>query len=92
MKAVVFKEPFEVVVEEQPVPSVQDPGDVIITVLYAGLCGSDLHIFRVCLRPGRSLHVGLMLCAGIGSMRERFCHGEYLFLPHWAQLRPASGA
>lgn len=32
MKAVVFKGPGKVVVEERPIPKIKDPGDIIVKV------------------------------------------------------------
>jgi threonine dehydrogenase-like Zn-dependent dehydrogenase len=46
MKAVVFKGPHKVVVEDRPIPKVQDPKDIIIKVDKTALCGSELHVFR----------------------------------------------
>lgn len=46
MKAVVFKGKKQVVIEDRPVPKIQDPKDVICKVKEAGLCGSELHVFR----------------------------------------------
>ncbi|KAK4687118.1 hypothetical protein P7C73_g3002, partial [Tremellales sp. Uapishka_1] len=46
MQGVVLKAPFKVAVEEVPYPSIRDTGDVVIKVLYSGLCGSDLHCYR----------------------------------------------
>jgi hypothetical protein len=39
MKAVIFKGPKEVVIEERPIPKIQDPTDIIIKVGYTALCG-----------------------------------------------------
>ena len=39
MKAVVLKGPFEVAIEERPVPRVKSPTDAILKVLQSGLCG-----------------------------------------------------
>lgn len=39
MQAVVFQEPFKVTVEQVPIPTVQDPEDVVIKVGYTALCG-----------------------------------------------------
>ena len=39
MRAVVLKKPFEVKVEQVPVPRIQADSDVIIKVQQAGLCG-----------------------------------------------------
>jgi glutathione-independent formaldehyde dehydrogenase len=46
MKAVVYKEPHEVVVEEVPDPRIEDPTDVVIRVTSAAICGSDLHMYE----------------------------------------------
>ncbi|KAF1816681.1 GroES-like protein [Eremomyces bilateralis CBS 781.70] len=46
MKAVVFKGPKHVVVEERPVPKIQDPKDIIVKVDATALCGSELHVYR----------------------------------------------
>ena len=39
MRAVVFKGPFEVALEERPVPKIQSPKDAIIKVINSALCG-----------------------------------------------------
>lgn len=46
MKAVVMNAPGEVVVEEVEVPRVQGPGDVVIKLAAACVCGSDLWPYR----------------------------------------------
>lgn len=46
MRAVVFKGVRHVAVEERPIPTIQDPQDIIIKVRYTALCGSELHVFR----------------------------------------------
>lgn len=42
MRAVIFKGPFEVAVEDRPVPKIQNPTDVVLRVTRTALCGSDL--------------------------------------------------
>src|SRR5438105_14655928 len=44
MKAVVYKEPFRVAVENVPDPKIQHPNDVIVKVTSTCICGSDLHM------------------------------------------------
>ena len=39
MKAVVFKGPYRVVLEERPIPKIKDPTDIIVKVIYSALCG-----------------------------------------------------
>ncbi|RYN27770.1 hypothetical protein AA0119_g5536 [Alternaria tenuissima] len=46
MKAVVFKGPGKVVIEDRPIPKIQDAGDIIVKVEKTALCGSELHVFR----------------------------------------------
>ena len=46
MRAIVFKRPKEVVVEEVPNPKLEAPTDVIVRITSAGICGSDLHMYE----------------------------------------------
>lgn len=42
MKAVVFKGPHKVVVEDRPIPKIQEPTDIIVKVDRVGLSGDTL--------------------------------------------------
>jgi threonine dehydrogenase-like Zn-dependent dehydrogenase len=44
MKAILLDKIGSVVLRDFPEPSIQDPGDTVIKVTTAGICGSDLHI------------------------------------------------
>jgi len=46
MRAVVFKGPGKVVIEDRPIPKLQDTQDIIVKVEKTALCGSELHVFR----------------------------------------------
>ncbi|EHK18501.1 uncharacterized protein TRIVIDRAFT_47322 [Trichoderma virens Gv29-8] len=46
MKAVVFRGAFDVGVETRPKPIIRDQTDAIIRVKLAGICGSELHMYR----------------------------------------------
>ncbi|KKY28277.1 putative alcohol dehydrogenase [Diplodia seriata] len=46
MRAVVFKGPGKVAVEDRPIPTIQEPTDIVVKVDYTALCGSELHVFR----------------------------------------------
>ncbi|KAF7506543.1 hypothetical protein GJ744_011689 [Endocarpon pusillum] len=46
MRAVVFKGPYKVELEEKPIPHIQEPTEIIVKVKYTALCGSELHVFR----------------------------------------------
>ncbi|KAL3465587.1 GroES-like protein [Aspergillus heterothallicus] len=43
MRAVVFRGPGKITVEDHPIPHIQDPRDAIVKVSVAGVCGGDLH-------------------------------------------------
>jgi glutathione-independent formaldehyde dehydrogenase len=46
MRAIVYKEPNKVVVEDVPDPRLEAPTDVVVRVTSAGICGSDLHMYE----------------------------------------------
>jgi (R,R)-butanediol dehydrogenase/meso-butanediol dehydrogenase/diacetyl reductase len=46
MKAYVFKDVGDLVLEEKPIPHVKDPDDVLLKVKAVGICGSDLKIIE----------------------------------------------
>jgi glutathione-independent formaldehyde dehydrogenase len=46
MRAIVFKRPNEVAVEQVPDPTIERPTDVIVRITSAGICGSDLHMYE----------------------------------------------
>lgn len=46
MKALVIKAPYQVAVEDRPIPTIKEETDVIVKVRTAGLCGSDLHFYH----------------------------------------------
>ncbi|MFC4499496.1 MULTISPECIES: glutathione-independent formaldehyde dehydrogenase [Streptomyces] len=54
MRAVVYKGPFEVAVEEVETPRIQHPNEVIVRVTSTAICGSDLHMYegRTAAEPG----------------------------------------
>jgi threonine dehydrogenase-like Zn-dependent dehydrogenase len=39
MRAVVFKGPYKVELEDRPIPKVKEPTDIIVKVKYTALCG-----------------------------------------------------
>lgn len=46
MKAVMLEAPFKVAIRDIPTPTIEKPTDVVIQTTVAGLCGSDLHMYR----------------------------------------------
>lgn len=39
MRAVIFKGPHKIAVEDRPVPTIKDQTDIIVKVIYSALCG-----------------------------------------------------
>ena len=54
MKAVVYKKPYEVAIENVADPKIQHPNDVIVKITSSCICGSDLHMYegRTAAEPG----------------------------------------
>jgi glutathione-independent formaldehyde dehydrogenase len=46
VKAVVYKGPYELAVEDVPDATIQDPTDVLIKITTTAICGSDLHMYE----------------------------------------------
>jgi glutathione-independent formaldehyde dehydrogenase len=46
MRAIVYKTANQVTVETVPDPKIEAPGDAIVRVTSAGICGSDLHMYE----------------------------------------------
>jgi NADPH:quinone reductase-like Zn-dependent oxidoreductase len=76
MKAVVYKEPYQVAVEEVPEPAIQAPDDAIIKITSTNICGSDLHMYegRTSVDQGKILgheNMGIVEETGPGVRRIR---------------------
>ena len=46
MRAVVYKAPFSVAVENVPEPTIKHPNDAIVKITSTCICGSDLHMYE----------------------------------------------
>lgn len=46
MKAMTYRGPYKVRVEEKPDPRIEHPHDAIVRVTLAAICGSDLHLYH----------------------------------------------
>ncbi|KAJ5881360.1 uncharacterized protein N7529_000032 [Penicillium soppii] len=84
MQAVVFKEPFRVVLEERPIPTIQLPTDVVVKVQYTALCGSELHVYRGHQPSGANFIMGHEFIGEvweIGSAIKNFRKGDDVIAP-----------
>jgi threonine dehydrogenase-like Zn-dependent dehydrogenase len=46
MRAMVYRGPYRVRVEEKDVPAIEHPNDAIVRVTRAAICESDLHLYH----------------------------------------------
>ena len=80
MRAVLFEDVGKLSFGDYPEPTVQDPGDAIIKVTTAAICGSDLHLYhgRVPgMRPGSVIgHEFVGEIVEVGSEVTKFKTGD----------------
>lgn len=84
MKAVVYKGPFEVAVEEVDNPTIQHPNDVIVRVTSTAICGSDLHMYegRTAAEPGITFgHENMGVIAEVGPGVTGLKEGDRVVMP-----------
>ncbi|MBV9595092.1 MAG: glutathione-independent formaldehyde dehydrogenase [Actinobacteria bacterium] len=84
MKAVVFKGPFEVAVEQVDDPRIEQPTDAVIRITTANICGSDLHPYegRVDFDAGMVLgHENMGIVEEIGPGVDRIHVGDRVSVP-----------
>src|SRR3978361_1201487 len=46
MKAMVYRGPYKIRVEDKDVPAIEHPNDAVVRVTLAAICGSDLHLYH----------------------------------------------
>ncbi len=84
MKAVVYKGPYQVAVEDVPEPAIEAPGDALIQITTSNICGSDLHIYegRTGMAEGRILgHENMGIVEVTGPAVTWFKPGDRVSVP-----------
>ncbi|MDT0380060.1 glutathione-independent formaldehyde dehydrogenase [Streptomyces sp. DSM 42041] len=84
MKAVVYKEPFDVAVEEVPDARIEQPTDVLVKVTTSCICGSDLHMYegRTGAEPGIVFgHENMGVVEEVGSGVATVRKGDRVVMP-----------
>ncbi len=84
MRAVVYRKPFDVAVEEVPDPRIEQPNDVIVRITSACICGSDLHMYegRTAAEPGTVLgHENLGIVEEVGGGVTALEEGDRVVMP-----------
>ena len=84
MKAVVYKDTFEVSVEDVPEPRITGPNDAIVKITTTNICGSDLHMYegRTNVVSGTVLgHENMGVVQEVGPGVERVKPGDRVSVP-----------
>ncbi|PNS16016.1 hypothetical protein CAC42_4417 [Sphaceloma murrayae] len=84
MKAVIFDSPYKVSLQDRPVPTIQEPTDIIVKVAYTALCGSELHVFRGHQPSGTGFIMGHEFTGHVhelGSAVKSFQKGDLVVSP-----------
>jgi glutathione-independent formaldehyde dehydrogenase len=84
MKAVVYRGPRSVAVEEVPDPTIQAPTDAVIRITTTNICGSDLHMYegRTNVEEGKVLgHENTGIVEEVGPGVDRIRVGDRVSVP-----------
>ena len=84
MKAVVYKGPFDVSVEEVPDATMEQTTDAIVRITTTNICGSDLHMYegRTNVETGKVLgHENMGVIEEVGSGVQQFAVGDRVSVP-----------
>ena len=79
MRAVVYEDVRRVEVTDVPDPEIVDPGDAVVRVTAAAICGSDLHFYhgKAPLMPGDGIgHEGVGVVEEVGPDIQRVRAGD----------------
>jgi glutathione-independent formaldehyde dehydrogenase len=84
MKAVVYRGPRKVAVEDVPDPKIERPTDALVRIRSTNICGSDLHMYegRTDFEKGRVFgHENLGEVIEVGNAVERLAPGDWVCMP-----------
>lgn len=85
MKAMVYRGPYKVRIEEKDIPRIEHPNDAIVRVELAAICGSDLHLYHGLMpdtRVGTTFgHEFIGTVHAVGSSVENLSVGDRVMVP-----------
>ena len=85
MRAMTYRGPYRVRVEEKPDPRIEHPNDAVVRVERAGICGSDLHLYHGMMpdtRIGHTFgHEFIGVVEQIGSSVQSLAVGDRVMVP-----------
>ncbi len=85
MRAMVYRGPYKIRVEDKDVPAIEHPNDAIVRVTLAAICGSDLHLYHGLVPDTRIGHtfghefVGVV--EQVGSSVQNLVPGDRVMVP-----------
>ncbi|MBS3182614.1 MULTISPECIES: zinc-dependent alcohol dehydrogenase [Leucobacter] len=85
MRAMTYRGPYKVRVENKPEPRIEHPNDAIVRVTRAAICGSDLHLYHGLIPDTRIGHtfgheiVGVV--EEVGSSVRHLSRGDRVMVP-----------
>jgi alcohol dehydrogenase len=84
MKALVFRGPSNLALEDKPAPAIEIPTDAIVRITKTTICGTDLHIMKgdvPTVTEGRILgHEGVGIIEQIGANVSNFSVGDHVLI------------
>jgi len=85
MKAMEYRGPYRVRVEDKPMPRIEHPGDAIVRVTRSCICGSDLHLYHGLVpdtRIGMTFgHEFTGVVVEVGPEVEKLKVGDHVLVP-----------
>ncbi|WP_405371902.1 MULTISPECIES: zinc-dependent alcohol dehydrogenase [unclassified Microbacterium] len=85
MKAMAYRGPYKIRVEEKPDPVIAHPNDAIVRVELASICGSDLHLYHGMMpdtRVGHTFgHEFIGRVEAVGSSVQTLSVGDRVMVP-----------
>jgi threonine dehydrogenase-like Zn-dependent dehydrogenase len=85
MRAMTYRGPYRIRVEDKPDPRIEHPNDAIVRVERAAICGSDLHLYHGMMpdtRVGHTFgHEFIGVVESIGSSVQNLTVGDRVMVP-----------
>lgn len=85
MRAMTYRGPYKIRVDEKPMPRIEHPNDAIVRVTTAAVCGSDLHLYHGLMpdtRVGTTFgHEFVGVVHEVGPSVERLSVGDRVMVP-----------
>ena len=85
MRAMVYRGPYNIRVEEKDLPRIEHPNDAIVRVTTAAICGSDLHLYHGMMpdtRVGTTFgHEFVGVVHEVGSSVRNLAVGDRVMVP-----------